>query len=74
MRKVNSVQQLVIDEVETPPSPDDAVLVEDNVYEVFEYDFSTYSYTHIYKILYNRYTLGMKCYTERAVDKHPKIW
>lgn len=58
MRKVNSVQQLVIDEVETPPSPDDAVLVEDNVYEVFEYDFSTYSYAYIYKILYNRYTLG----------------
>ncbi len=52
MRKVNSVQQLVIDEVETPPSPDDAVLVEDNVYEVFEYDFSTYSYAYIYKIYY----------------------
>ena len=52
MRKVNSVQQLVIDEVETPPLPDDAVLVEDNVYEVFEYDFSTYSYAYIYKIYY----------------------
>ena len=50
MRKVNSVQQLELDEVETPPSPDDAVLVEDNVYEVFEYDFSTYSYDYIYKI------------------------
>lgn len=52
MRKVNSVQQLELDEVETPPSPDDAVLVEDNVYEVFEYDFSTYSYAYIYKIYY----------------------